>query len=114
MTKFIKKSIWELFWPWTLNGGCEWIRWVFGDPQRPLGRGIAFSSRKQTLASVQAPQGLLANHGRRRESPAHQLWGVSDLGSWKNPVAKRLEATGSPGRLPQPSSILNNSDTLQS
>ena len=75
---------------------------------------LAFSSRKQTLASVQAPQGLLVDLGRRRESPAYQLWGVSDLVSWKNPVAKRLEATDSPGRLPQPSSILNNSDTLQS
>ena len=23
MIKFIKKSTWELFWPWRLNGGCE-------------------------------------------------------------------------------------------
>ena len=63
--KFIKNPTWELFWPWRLNGGCEWTRWVFGAPQRPLGRGIAFSSRKQTLASVQASCGLLPNLGRR-------------------------------------------------
>ena len=57
-----------------------------------------FSYRSRSVAFACTHQGLLPNHGRRRESPAHQLWGVSDLVSWKNPVAKRLEATGSPGR----------------